>query len=167
MIDRIHRLLLLVYRRLPGRARRMVVRLVAPTFSVGAICLIERADGRQLLIRQSYRRHWGLPGGLLQRHEHPSDAARREILEEVGLEIKLVSEPAVVIDEHPRRIDIVFRARPVREADADHVRPCSVEIVDVQWFAPTDLPDLQWETVQAIQALARASLSPPARPLPA
>jgi len=167
VINRIHRWLLLVYRRLPGRMRRRVVRLVSPTFSVGAICLIERADGRVLLIRQSYRRHWGLPGGLLERGEHPSDAARREILEEVSLHVKLVSEPAVVIEAPPRRIDIVFRARPVNEADVDQVRPTSVEIVEVGWFAPTELPELQWETAQAIQALARASLSPPARPLPA
>jgi ADP-ribose pyrophosphatase YjhB (NUDIX family) len=159
--------LLLVFRRLPGRLRRSIVRVLSPTFSVGAIGLIERADGRVLLIRQSYRRHWGLPGGLLQRREHPSDAARREIFEEVGIEVKLISEPAVVIDADPKRIDIVYRARPMREADADQVRPSSVEIVEVEWFLPTELPDLQWETVQALQALARASLSPPARPLPA
>jgi 8-oxo-dGTP diphosphatase len=167
VIARIHHWLLIVYRRLPGRLRRIVVRIVSPTFSVGAICLIERADGRILLIRQSYRRHWGLPGGLLQRREHPSDAARREILEEVGIDVKLVSEPAVVIDATPKRIDIVFRARPVRDADAGRARPSSVEIVEVGWFAPTEMPDLQWETALALQALARASLSPPARPLPA
>ena len=80
--------------------------------------------------------------------------------------MKLVSEPAVVIDATPKRIDIVYRARPARDADVDGVRPSSVEIVEVGWFAPTELPDLQWETVQALQALARASLSPPARPLP-
>jgi len=167
VIARIHRWLLLVYRHLPSRLRRLVVRLVSPTFSVGAICVVERADGRVLLIRQLYRTHWGLPGGLLQRREHPSDAARREIFEEVGLAIKLVSEPAVVVDAPPKRIDIVFRARPMHEADADRAQPSSVEIVEVGWFAPTELPELQWETAQAIQALARASLSPPARPLPA
>jgi 8-oxo-dGTP pyrophosphatase MutT (NUDIX family) len=167
VIARVHRWLLLVYRHLPSRLRRSVVRLVSPTFSAGAICLIERADGRVLLIRQLYRRHWGLPGGLLERREHPTDAARREIFEEVGLDVTLVSEPAVVVDAPSRRIDIVFRARPMRDADADLVGPSSVEIVEVGWFSPTELPELQWETVQALQALARASLSPPARPLPA
>jgi len=157
----------LLYRRLPRRLRRAVVRRVTPMFSVGAICLIERDDGRVLLIRQSYRTHWGLPGGLLQRREDPSDAAKREIKEEVGLDITLVSEPAVVVDATPKRIDIVYRARPVRDADANRVRPSSVEIVEAGWFSPTELPHLQRETAQAIQALARASLSPPARPLPA
>jgi len=145
----------------------MVVRRVAPTFSVGAMCLIERADGRLLLIRHVYRKRWGVPGGLLERHEEATDAARREVREEVGLEVELVGEPAVNVDADPRRIDIVFRARPVNEADADRVRPSSVEVLEARWFPPTELPELQFETTQAIQTLARASYAPPARPLPA
>ena len=145
----------------------MVVRRVAPTFSVGAMCIIERADGRVLLIRHLYRQRWGVPGGLLQRHEGPTDAARREVREEVGLDVELIGEPAVNVDADPRRIDIVFRARPVDDADADRVRPSSVEVLEARWFPPTELPELQFETAQAIQALARASYAPPARPLPA
>ncbi|HEV3226583.1 MAG TPA: NUDIX hydrolase, partial [Acidimicrobiales bacterium] len=87
MKRRLHRLALLVYQRLPRALRRMVVRRVAPSFSVGAMCVIERADGRLLLIRHLYRNaaRWGVPGGLLQRNENPTDAARREVREEVGL----------------------------------------------------------------------------------
>jgi ADP-ribose pyrophosphatase YjhB (NUDIX family) len=102
---------------------------------------------------------------LLRRHETPEDAAVREIAEEVGLAIELISEPVVVLDPKPRRIDIVFRARPVEGADASNARPMSPEIVEVAWFSPTELPRLQHETAQAVQALARASYSPPARPL--
>jgi hypothetical protein len=73
----------------------------------------------------------------------------------------------VNVDARPRRVDIVFRARPVNDSDADRARPCSVEVIDVGWFDPTGFPELQFETAQAIQALARASYAPPARPLPA
>ena len=163
----IHRLALLVYRRLPTPMRRMAVRRVAPSFTVGSMCMIERADGRVLLIRHLYRQRWGVPGGLLQRNETASDAARREVCEEVGLDIELVGEPMVNVDAGPRRVDIVFRARPVDDQTADDARPSSVEIVEARWFDPTDLPELQFETAQAIQALARASYAPPARPLPA
>ena len=145
----------------------MAVRRVAPSFTVGAMCVIERADGRVLFIRHLYRKRWGVPGGLLQRGETPSEAACREVLEEVGVAIELIGEPVVNVDAEPRRVDVVFRARPASDADADRARPCSVEVIDAQWFDPTDLPELQFETAQAIQALARAGYAPPARPLPA
>jgi ADP-ribose pyrophosphatase YjhB (NUDIX family) len=165
MKRRLHRWALLVYRRLPRSMRRMVVRRMAPSFTVGAMCVIERADGRVLLIRHLYRRRWGVPGGLLQRNETPRDAARREVLEEVGVDVELEGEPAVNVDASPRRIDIVFRARLVDDTDADSATPSSVEVLEARWFSPTELPELQFETAQAIQSLARASYAPPARPL--
>jgi 8-oxo-dGTP pyrophosphatase MutT (NUDIX family) len=167
VLARLHLALLRIYRRLPTRARRVVVRRVAPQFTVGSLCVIEHDDGNVLLIRQSYRNHWGLPGGLLKKHEAPEEAAVREIAEEVGLSIVLVGEPVVVVDSEPRRVDIIYRARPAHGADVTAVRPMSPEIVEARWFPPTDLPRLQGETAAAIQALARASYAPPARPLPA
>ncbi|MEY2448817.1 MAG: 8-oxo-dGTP diphosphatase [Acidimicrobiaceae bacterium] len=137
----------------------MVVRRVAPSFTVGAMCVIERADGRVLLIRHLYRQGWGVPGGLLERHEAPTDAARREVREEVGLDVELIGEPAVNVDADPRRVDIVFRARPVDDADADGVRALSVEVLEARWFAVTDLPELQFETALAMQALERATFA--------
>jgi ADP-ribose pyrophosphatase YjhB (NUDIX family) len=131
------------------------------------MCIIERADGRLLFVRHVYRRHWGVPGGLLQRQESPTDAARREVFEEVGIDVELMGEPAVNVDPIPRRIDIVFRARVRDDAEADNALAQSVEIVEARWFSPLEMPELQFETAQAIQALARASYAPPARPLPA
>ena len=78
---------------------------------------------RVLLVRHTYRQRWGVPGGLLNRGEEPRDAARREALEEVGLRVELVGEPAVVVDPGPRRVDVIFRARPADGADPDDVRP--------------------------------------------
>ena len=157
-------MLLRIYRSLPVFARRAVVRRLAPQFTVGAICVVEAFDGKVLLIRQSYRNHWGLPGGLLRRRENAEDAAVREILEETGLDIELVGEPVVVVDARPRRIDIVFRARPAPGSETI-ARPTSPEIVELGWFLPTELPRLQHETASAVRALARASYAPPARPL--
>ena len=89
------------------------------------------------------------------------------MFEEVGIDVELLGEPVVNVDPRPRRIDIVFRARVVDDDEADRVMPRSVEISDARWFSPTDMPELQFETTQAIQALARASYAPPSRPLPA
>ncbi len=167
MLRRLHRFALQIFRRLPVRARRRVVRIIAPGFTVGAICLIERPDGAVLLVRQSYRKGWGIPGGLLKRREGPADAARREVDEEVGLAIDLIGEPAVVVDEAARRVDLVYRARPASGEVPDLVTPMSVEITEARWFPVDELPELQAETSGALVALARAAGNPQAVPLPA
>jgi 8-oxo-dGTP diphosphatase len=151
----LHRFALQLFGRLPRPVRRVLVRLVAPSFSVGAICVIERADGRMLLVRQTYRSNWGLPGGLLKRHEAPADAVRREVAEEVGLDIELLGEPAVVVESRLHRVDIVFRARPAPGANPDGLQIGSAEIESCTWFAPEELPHLQPETASALIALAR------------
>ncbi len=150
---RLHLLLLRLYRRLPRRARLFVVHRTTPSFTVGAICVIERADGALLLVRHSYRRRWGFPGGLLQRGEEVAVAACREAREEVGIDIDLVGEPTVVVDPEPRRVDVVFRARCAAPQAA---RACSPEIVELAWFPPDELPQLQHEAASALGALARA-----------
>src|SRR5918998_6655910 len=130
----LHLALLRLFRVLPRRVRLRVVHALSPTFTVGAMCVIERADGAVLLVRHSYRQRWGLPGGLLQRGEEADAAARREAFEEVGLEIELEGEPAVVVAPDARRVDVVFRARPCPGADPDAVEPRSPEVLEVAWF---------------------------------
>jgi ADP-ribose pyrophosphatase YjhB (NUDIX family) len=141
------------------------VRALYPKYTVGAMCVVERADGAVLLVRQHYRRSWGTPGGLLNRRESPDDAVRREVLEEVGLEVALEGEPAVVVDAVAQRVDIVFRAEPVAGQALDALEPCSAEIVELGWFPGDQLPELQFETAGALVALARAARSPQSRPL--
>ncbi len=156
----LHRALLDLFGRLPRGVRRRLVRWGSPSYTVGAVCVVERADGRVLLVRQRYRNHWGLPGGLLSRREPPADAARREVEEEVGLRVEPLGEPVVVVEPGPQRVDVVFRARPVDDADADAAAPRSPEVVEVRWFPRLELPQLQHETVQALMALARDDTEP-------
>ncbi len=165
MFARLHVLLLRLYKRLPTKGRRLVVRTVAPSFTVGSMCIIERPDGSLLLVRHVYRRRWGVPGGLLKRGEDATDAARREVFEEVGLSVDLVGEPAVVVDAEPQRVDIVFRARPSSGREAADAVPSSPEILEARWFPPDALPELQHETVSALVALARGAASTSRGPL--
>ena len=166
MIRRLHLLALRIFRLLPVRARRQVIRRIAPGFTVGAMCFIERDDGALLLVQLSYRQRWGVPGGLLKRGEEPTDGVRREVLEEVGLQITLIGEPAVVVDAEARRVDLVFRARVARGDSPDEAKPGSPEIERIGWFPAAQLPELQHETSGALVALARSARSPQAVPLP-
>ena len=155
MLRLLHSAALRLYRLLPRRARLAVVHGLAPSFTVGAICVVEREDGRVLVVRHSYRRAWGFPGGLLKRGEAAPDGARREVLEEVGLAVELVGEPVVVVDPDPRRVDVVFEARPAAGSDPDAARPGSPEIVELRWARRDELPSLQHEAAGALRTLAR------------
>jgi ADP-ribose pyrophosphatase YjhB (NUDIX family) len=164
--DRFRRRLLGGYGRLPAGVRGRLTHLAAPSFTAGALAVVERSDGRLLLVRHSYRPNWGLPGGFLKRREAPDDGARREVREEVGLVVELVSGPAVVVAPRWRRVDLIYRARPAEGVDPDAVRPVSAEIVDVAWCSPTDLPRLQEEATEALVALARWAQPDASRPRP-
>lgn len=166
MIRWLHLRALRVFQRLPVHLRRQVVRTIAPGFTVGAMCVIERDDGALLLVQLSYRARWGVPGGLLKRGEEPADAARREVLEEVGLDVVLLGEPAVVVAAEPRRVDLVFRARLAPGEDPSAAIPRSPEIVAARWFPVDHLPELQEEASGALVALARSARHPQAIALP-
>jgi len=156
--ERLHRSALKVFGALPRRLRRVLVRLGSPKYTVGAICIVQRDDGAILLVRHSYWRLWGTPGGLAKRHERPDVAARRETLEEVALHVELVGEPAVVVEPVPHRVDIVYLARPAPGVRPDSAHPSSPEIETAEWFALDALPTLQPETVTALTALGRRGL---------
>jgi 8-oxo-dGTP diphosphatase len=153
---RTHRVLLAGYKRLPQAARSLLIRLGTPSFHVGSICVVERADGHLLLVRQSYRRDgWGFPGGLMRRREDPADAARREVMEELGIDVELVGLPVVVIDSPMRRIDVVYNARLADGSAEPEATVHSPEITDARWFPPAGLPELLPEATAALVQLGR------------
>jgi 8-oxo-dGTP diphosphatase len=148
--------LLAGYKRLPQWVRIFLIRRGTPSFHVGAICVVERADGHMLLVRQSYRRDgWGFPGGLLRRGEEPADGARRELREELGVDVELDGLPVVVIDAAMRRVDVIFNAR-LAAGSADPERSThSPEITAARWFPPDALPGLLPEATSALVQLGR------------
>jgi 8-oxo-dGTP diphosphatase len=74
--------------------------------------------GRILVVRQSYRTNLSWPGGGIHRGEDPRDAARRELMEELGLavhanDLVLAREMVVEWDyrhEHIRVFELCLEA---------------------------------------------------------
>ena len=168
MKRRVQRALLRAFSRFPRRLRRAIVRLGVPSYMVGAIGVVV-VDGEVLLVRQSYRRGWGAPGGLLGRGETADAAVVREVREEVGIAVVVDGPPTVVIEPQLRRIDVCFRCSPAPGADPRAARPSSAEIDEVGWFPVTALPDLQPEARRGLQELGFAlppALSPQPRRTP-
>ncbi|MCG5215280.1 NUDIX hydrolase [Streptosporangium sp. KLBMP 9127] len=56
---------------------------------VGADVLIRDEQGRILLVDPKYKPDWDLPGGMAEANESPLAAARREIKEELGLDLEI------------------------------------------------------------------------------
>ncbi|QJT07238.1 NUDIX hydrolase [Streptomyces asoensis] len=62
-----------------------------PRVLAGAAAIFRDTSGRVLLVEPNYRAGWALPGGTIESDtgESPRQAARRETLEEIGLDREL------------------------------------------------------------------------------
>ncbi len=111
--------------------------------------------GRVLLHKHKKLGHWFPPGGHIDPHELPDDAAVREVLEESGVPVELVGERALPIDE-PRQL-----VRP-RGVQLETISP-GHEHIDLIYFArpTTDYagyllatdPSLGWYDREALKGL--------------
>jgi len=91
----------------------------------GRVLVAERADGKG----------WNLPGGGVQRRETPWAAARRETLEEVGVEPEIVRLAGLYQVPERDALVFVFECR-VRSGQAQPLQ----ETLAVAWCAPDALP---------------------------
>jgi 8-oxo-dGTP diphosphatase len=130
MLDR---LIVLAYR---GAYRMMRVywRVLHPT-THGALVAVWHLE-QILLVRNSYVRYHTLPGGYLRRGESGEIAARRELFEEVGLDV-LPEQLRLALDvthawegkqDHVQIFEIVVQDRP--QVRVDHREVVAAELVD-------------------------------------
>jgi mutator protein MutT len=133
-----------LWKRFPAQVRRWTVRFTNTRFTVTAGAIIFNDEGNVLLLKHFFRAGsgWGIPGGFLKPGEQPLDALRRELNEEIGLEIDNAEVFWVRSFKRPRQIEILFTAKAVGSA-----RPQSIEVESAVWFSlnglPTGLPDDQ------------------------
>ncbi len=61
---------------------------VLPRIPASAGALIFDGSGRLLIVNPTYKAHWTIPGGIMEADgETPWEACRREVQEEVGLDV--------------------------------------------------------------------------------
>ena len=59
-----------------------------PTVVTAAAALFTDPAGRVLLVKPNYRDHWSLAGGILEHGEPPHVGCRREVAEELGVDVE-------------------------------------------------------------------------------
>ena len=126
-----------IWHRIPRRLRRWTMRLSHPRFAVTAGAVISDNRGRILLLKHRFRpgTGWGMPGGFMQEGEQPEEALRRELREEVGLEVEQLELLITRAFKVPRQVEIVFTARAIGE-----INELNFEIQKAAWFFPNELP---------------------------
>lgn len=127
-----------VWRYLPGALRRRIVRLGQRRFTVTAGAFVFDDEGRILLLEHEFRpdSRWGIPGGFFNQGEQPEAAMRRELQEEVALEVDEVKFLFARTLPKPRQVEIYFACKPKSDP-----KPSSFEIRKAEWFSTDDLPE--------------------------
>jgi len=122
---------------------------------LGAGALIRNAEGRVLLIHQTYQRPplWLPPGGWVDRGETPRQAASREVREELGVRVA-VGQALATRGGGYGELTILFDCRRL---DDDPFR-FSDEIARAEFFSPDALPPMSADAreclIEALAALA-------------
>ncbi len=88
-------------------------------------------EGKLLLVKNSYRHHYTLPGGYVRTHETATAAAQRELAEEVSLRVPLdrLREVYVRVHEFENRHDKVT----IVEVEVDEPPNIDVDNREVVW----------------------------------
>ena len=115
------------------------MRLTQARFTVTAGALVFNDAGEILLLKHRFRTGsgWGIPGGFLELGEQPEEALRRELREEVGLEVDRVELFSSRSFRKPRQVEIVFRCRANSHVD---LKPRTIEVESAGWFSVRALP---------------------------
>lgn len=133
---RVYSAALTVFRWLPPPVRRVLVRSGTPSFTVGAVCIIDH-DGDFLVLRQPHRPGWSLPGGLLDRGESAAEAVVREVREETGLCVEVGVPLTVQVNGRVRRVDVIYRIT----VDSRPPVTAGGEASEARWLPPARVLD--------------------------
>ena len=124
-----------LWRKTPALIRRRATRLAQAKFTVSVGAVVFNAEGKVLLLDHVLRpaSGWGIPGGFIEAGEQPERAVRRELCEEIGLEIENVE--LFRVRTFARHVEILFCARAREKGEVK-----SFEINKIGWFEINQLP---------------------------
>ena len=118
-------------------------------YTVGVVGIIYY-EKKILLVYPSYQYCWCLPGGFVENNETAREALKREIKEELNLEIMIKEMLDVVIDHKRRATNIVFLC----EIESVQAVKINNEIDRFGFFDINNLPkDFFWLHSQLLRGL--------------
>ena len=105
--------------------------------------LIINEDKILLTQRKGVPLIWELPGGKVERYESPSEAAIREVKEETGYEVELVSKLPfsylITANDYLKIVILCFECRLI----GGELLVAEKEVDAVSWFPTDNLPKIR------------------------
>ena len=152
---------------MPGDYVKEIRKIIGkrPLLSVGLGALIVREDGRILFEKRSDNGLYCLPGGSIDLGEKLEEAARREVLEEVGLELNDLTLFLITSGEEGKicypngdvtyYVSFYFLTSP-RKGQKERI--ADRESSELRWFSPSEVPEEKYllpGTKKALDAYLR------------
>ncbi|MEF3351824.1 NUDIX domain-containing protein [Paenibacillus sp. GYB006] len=105
------------------------------THDASGIAIIDEQN-RILLVHQTYKKkHWSLPGGIVEDNESVWDAARRELKEEINVEAGEIELSGMYYMSHRNGYIYVFRTR-------EYFGECKVDGKEINEYGFFDIDNL-------------------------
>jgi 8-oxo-dGTP diphosphatase len=128
-----------------------------PRKIAAAAVVCRDGDGRLLLVFDSFKGHWTIPGGVVDAGEDPRSAAIREAWEEAGVRVAAGPLLGVFAAATPDRLLLAYAATPV-DAGGDPPQPLHRHEIDEAVWLPLDdaLAQLNPITREQVQRCLRS-----------
>lgn len=95
--------------------------------------------GKILMIKNAYGKSmWTFPGGAVSKNELPEAAAKREIMEEVGIQIFGLKKIGELLNTREYKKDTVHCY--IGKVSEDALKIDQNEILEARWFSKDELP---------------------------
>ncbi|MFJ1662507.1 NUDIX domain-containing protein [Streptomyces anthocyanicus] len=112
--------------------------------SVSAGAVIRDEEGRVLIVDPVYKPYWNLPGGQAEENEGPRETCRREVLEELNLDLDigvLLVHATLPVPEGQPHEYFIFDGGVVSAHRHKDIRLQEDELRAFRFVDPTDLTD--------------------------
>lgn len=112
-----------------------------------AVTAVIREGERMLLARSVGSTRWSLIGGAVEPGEHPADALRREVREELGVGVRVEGISGVyggpdLIVEYPNGDRVAYVTTAYVCSLQEPPVADGIEIVELGWFTPQEISGL-------------------------
>lgn len=129
-----------------------------PRKVVAAAVLCRDSAGRLLVVHDSFKRAWTIPGGIVDADEDPRSGAIREAWEEAGVRVDATTILGAFAGSWPDRVVLVYEAVPVPGELTPRGPVNALEIDAVEWV---DLDEALRRLAPSVAFQVRACLEQP------